>query len=87
MVPLLVLQATNDHVVPKLFTDQTVAELCHLGGNVTYHSYTVKNMSGTAPAHRGTMDLSLSDATHWAASRFAGKTGSSTCPTSQAGAK
>lgn len=69
-VPLLVAQATNDHVVPKMLTDATVAELRELGANVTYKTYTVKNPKGTAGAHRGTIKASLSDAMQWVGARF-----------------
>lgn len=78
-VPLLVLQATNDRVVPKELTDPMVAELCSLGDTVDYRTYTITDLKGPAAAHIGTVKASLADAAHWIASRFAGKPAPSTC--------
>jgi pimeloyl-ACP methyl ester carboxylesterase len=80
-VPLLVLQATNDRIVPKVLTDPMVTELCDLGATLEYRTYTINPLVGPAgsAAHRGTVEASLADAEHWVADRFAGKAAQSTC--------
>jgi pimeloyl-ACP methyl ester carboxylesterase len=78
-LPLLVLQATNDRIVPKVLTDPMVSELCNLGAPLTYRTYTITNLKGSGAAHRGAVEASLEDAGHWIADRFAGKAVSSTC--------
>ena len=80
-VPLLVLQATNDQVVPKLLTDPMVAELCDLGAVLDYRTYTITALEGPAgsAAHRATVEVSIDDAQHWIADRFAGKAAPSSC--------
>lgn len=81
-VPLLVLQATNDQIVPKVLTDPMVSELCELGATLEYRTYTIDPLIGPAgsAAHRGTVEASLVDAEHWIADRFAGKDAQSNCP-------
>lgn len=63
-VPLLVLQADEDHIVLKPFTDLMVYRFKNLGVHVDYRTY---HIQGKAPSvHRGTVPRSLSDAMNWA---------------------
>ncbi|WP_353177549.1 lipase family protein [Salinisphaera sp. T5B8] len=78
-VPLLVLQATNDRIVPKVYTDQAVAKACNLGAPVDYRSYTIENADTPPEGHRGTVEASFEDARAWIAARFAGEAAEPNC--------
>ncbi|MEZ5608560.1 MAG: lipase family protein [Burkholderiaceae bacterium] len=70
-VPLLVLQAHNDHITVKPLTDLMVHRFENLGVDVRYIAYTdVPDAPGSA-THRATVPRSLKDAMAWVAQRFA----------------
>lgn len=70
-VPLLVLQANNDHVTVKPLTDLMVQRFMNLGVDVKYIPYAdIPDAPGTA-THRTTVPRSLKDAMAWVGQRFA----------------
>jgi hypothetical protein len=70
-VPLLVLQANNDHIIVKPLTDLMVHRFVNLGVDLKYISY-ADIPDGPGPAtHRATVPRSLNDAMAWVAQRFA----------------
>lgn len=64
-VPLLILQAANDHVVFSQFTSLMVRRFQNLGADVQYIDY--KDIPNLPPpgVHRATVPHSLADATKW----------------------
>jgi len=69
-VPLLVLQADNDRVVLKQFTDGMVARFKNVGATVDYHLYTIGE-DATVSNHQATVPKSRQDAMDWTRTRFA----------------
>lgn len=70
-VPLLVLQADNDQVVLKQFTDMMVARFKNLDLQVDYQSYHITDMGKAATTHQATVPMSLPDAMTWGKARLA----------------
>lgn len=65
LVPLLVLQADNDHTVLKPFTDMTVARYKDLGVNVDYRTYHIGDKGKIPSNHIATVPDSFKDALAW----------------------
>jgi len=68
-VPLLVLQADNDRVVLKQFTDAMVTRFKNVGANVDYRLYTIGG-DATVSNHQATVPDSRADAMDWVRDRF-----------------
>jgi len=68
-VPLLVLQADNDRVVLKQFTDAMVTRFKNVGATVDYRRYTIGEGAAVSN-HQATVPDSRADAMDWVRHRF-----------------
>jgi len=68
-VPLLVLQADNDRVVLKQFTDAMVTRFKNVGATVDYRRYTIGEGAAVSN-HQATVADSRADAMDWVRHRF-----------------
>lgn len=69
-VPLLVIQADNDEVAIKRFTDMMVNRYKILGVPLTYHVVHIEDKSDIPSYHQATVPLTREYAMDWAAKRF-----------------